>query len=150
MEHITDAPLDLSALLAETENPASGALVVFAGTVRNHHEGQQVSRMQYTAYKPLAERVLGELEDEVKRRFGVQECRIVHRTGDLAIGDASVLVVVRSAHREDAFEAGKYAIDTLKVRVPVWKNDFFADGRQSYQDGVPLSSSDHNEETGKE
>lgn len=140
MEHLTDQVLDAEILKRETENPACGALIVFEGTVRNHHRGRQVERMEYTAYKPLAERVLQELEGETKRRFGVAECRIVHRIGALAIGEASVVIVVRSAHRGDAFDAAEWAIDTLKQRVPIWKNDFYTDGTRAYQEGVPLSA----------
>lgn len=140
MEHITDQPLNLEQLLEETRNPTCGALVVFEGTVRNRHQGQSVARMQYTAYRPLAERVLAELEEHVKRHFGVAECRIVHRVGDMGIGEGSVMIVVRAEHREEAFTAAKYAIDTLKVQVPVWKNDIYPDGTSSFQDGVPLSS----------
>lgn len=138
MNHITDGELALDSLLEETENPSCGALVVFEGVVRDHHDGREVARMQYTAYEPLAEKVLAELEMETKERFAVAECRIVHRTGDLAIGEASVVVVVRSAHRDSAFDAARYAIDTLKQRVPVWKRDFYSDGSSAYQDGVPL------------
>lgn len=140
MEHITDQVLDAEILKRETENPACGALIVFEGVVRNQHRGRQVRRMEYTAYKPLAERVLQELEEEAKRRFGVAECRIVHRIGQLAIGEASVVIVVRSMHRADAFDATEWAIDTLKQRVPIWKNDFYVDGTRAYQDGVPLSA----------
>lgn len=145
MERITDQVLDSGVLKRETENPACGALVVFEGTVRNHHRDRRVERMEYTAYKPLAERVLQELEEETKRRFEVAECRIVHRIGELAIGEASVIIVVRSAHRADAFDAAEWAIDTLKQRVPIWKNDFYADGTSAYQDGIPLSICGSNE-----
>ncbi|MCC5859496.1 MAG: molybdenum cofactor biosynthesis protein MoaE [Ectothiorhodospiraceae bacterium] len=138
MQWMTEDPLDLDALLQETEDDACGALVVFAGTVRNHHEGKGVSGMSYSAYKPMADRVLKELEQETLERFPVEQCRIMHRTGNLAIGEASVLVVVRSHHRADAFDAARYAIDTLKVRLPVWKHDEYTDGTRAYQDGVPL------------
>lgn len=138
MQRITREPLDVTTLLADTENDTCGAFVVFGGTVRNHHEGRGVAGMRYSAYEPMAERVLEELEEETCRRFGVAECRIVHRIGELGIGEASVLVAVRSAHRGDAFSAGQYAIDTLKERLPVWKEDFYTDGSSGYQDGTPL------------
>jgi molybdopterin synthase catalytic subunit len=140
MNRITEQPLDLNILLSETENDQSGAMVAFAGTVRNHHEGKGVSGMSYSAYGPLAEKVLEELERETLEEFPIQACRIVHRIGELGIGEASVLVVVRSAHRGDAFDAARYAIDTLKVRLPVWKHDFYTDGSKAYQDGVPLAT----------
>ena len=139
MGHLTGQPLDVDALLRETENDRCGAFVVFGGVVRNHHQGRGVTGMSYSAYAPMAEKVLADLEVETRERFGVEECRIVHRIGDLAIGEASVLVVVRAAHRGDAFRAGEYAIDTLKVRLPVWKYDFYEDGTTGFQDGVPLT-----------
>ncbi|MEX0730860.1 MAG: molybdenum cofactor biosynthesis protein MoaE [Aquisalimonadaceae bacterium] len=142
MSRMTDQPLDMDQLLRDTENDTCGALVIFAGVVRNHHLGKGVTGMRYSAYGPMAEKVLVDLERETLEKFPVAECRIVHRTGDLAIGDASVLVVVRAPHRGDAFDAARYAIDTLKVRLPVWKHDFYEDGTQGFQDGVPLETSD--------
>ncbi len=139
LEHLTDRPLDLMEALAATDDPRCGALVVFEGVVRDHHDGRRVSAMEYSAYAPLAERELRELERETCERFGVPVCRIVHRTGRLEIGEASVLIVVRAPHRAEAFEAARYAIDTLKQRVPVWKNDFFDDGSHSWQDGTSLA-----------
>ena len=135
---VVHEPLPLETLMDETEDPTAGAMVVFSGTVRNHHEGHSVEAIGYSAYQPLAERVLRELEAEVCQRFPVARCRIMHRVGELAIGDSSVLVVVRAAHRGDAFEAARYAIDTLKERAPFWKNERFTDGSSAYQDGVAL------------
>lgn len=140
--HLQSEPLDLMQLLEETRDPASGALVVFSGTVRNHHAGKGVVRLEYSAHRALVEQVLAELEQEVIERFGVQQCRIVHREGTLDVGDDSVLVVVRSAHRPQAFEAARYAIDTLKVRAPVWKREHYSDGSVDYQEGVPLQQAD--------
>lgn len=148
MSRITEQPLDLNILLSETENDQSGAMVAFAGTVRNHHEGKGVSGMSYSAYGPMAEKVLEELEQETLEKFPIHACRIVHRIGELGIGEASVLVVVRSAHRGDAFDAARYAMDTLKIRVPVWKHDFYTDGSKAYQDGVPLATSEAAEREG--
>lgn len=148
MSRMTDQPLDLDRLLTETENDSCGALVVFGGMVRNHHQGKGVKGMSYSAYGPMAERVLEELEQETLEKFPVSECRIVHRTGDLAIGEASVLVVVRAPHRGDAFDGARYAIDTLKVRLPVWKHDFYEDGSEAYQDGVPLETAASRERGG--
>ncbi len=139
MHRVTEEPIALEPLLAETADPAAGALVVFGGTVRDHHEGRRVAAIAYSAYRPMAERVLAELEAEVIERFGVQACRIVHRIGELAIGEESVVVVVRAAHRAEGFEAARYAIDTLKVRAPFWKDEHYEDGTRAYQEGVPLA-----------
>ncbi len=146
MSRMTDQPLDMDQLLRETENDACGALVVFGGIVRNHHGGKGVTGMRYSAYGPMAEKVLTELEQETLEKFPVSECRIVHRTGDLAIGEASVLVVVRAPHRGDAFDGARYAIDTLKLRLPVWKHDFYDDGSEGFQDGVPLETAAQSDE----
>lgn len=136
--HLQAEPIDIMSLLAETENDSSGALVVFSGTVRNYHDGKGVVRLEYTAHQALVNQVLGELEQEVIEKFGVHKCRIVHREGTLEIGEDSVLVVVRAGHRPEAFEAARYAIDTLKKRTPIWKREFYADGSVDYQDGEQL------------
>lgn len=137
-KHLQSAPLDLAALLTETEDPDCGALVVFSGTVRNHFEGKAVARLEYSTHAALVDKMLGRLEQEVIERFGVRQCRIVHREGTLDVGDDSVFVVVRSAHRGDAFTAARYAIDELKQRAPVWKREHYADGSIEYQEGLPL------------
>jgi molybdopterin synthase catalytic subunit len=141
MSHLRTDTLDLAALLAETGTPDSGALVVFGGTVRNQSEDRPVSGMSYSAYTPLAEKALAEIEQETLRRFAIQQCRIVHRVGELSLQELSVLVVVRAAHRAAAFEAAQYAIDTLKQRVPIWKQEHYTDGDSRYLEGVPLKSS---------
>lgn len=141
MSLLSAEPLDLAALLADTMQPDSGALVVFGGTVRNENDGRGVSGMEYTAYAPLAEKVLAEIEQAIVQQFKVQKCRIVHRVGELAVGDLSVLVVVRAAHREEAFAAARHAIDTLKQRVPIWKNEHYNDGNSRYLEGTSLNQS---------
>lgn len=135
---ITTAALDVGALITATEDPEAGALVVFAGTVRQHNDGKKVVAINYSAYVPLAEKALREIEDTALRDFDIQSCEIRHRIGDLAIGDISVLVVVRAAHRGEAFEAGRYAIDTVKHEVAVWKYEEYADGTHDYVKGCPL------------
>ncbi|MGH8458693.1 MAG: molybdenum cofactor biosynthesis protein MoaE, partial [Nevskiales bacterium] len=123
MSHLQTRALDLAALLHETDGPCSGALVVFGGTVRNENEGRPVTGMSYSAYAPLAEKALTEIEQDTLRRFDIQQCRIVHRIGELSLQEFSVLVVVRAAHRATAFDAARYAIDALKQRVPIWKEE---------------------------
>lgn len=142
-KHLQAEPLDLDELLAQTADPACGALVVFSGTVRNHHAGKAVAKLHYTAHAALVEKVLAELEQEIVEKFAVNQCRIIHREGELGVGEDSVLVVVRAPHRPAAFEAARYAIDELKQRTPVWKREFYTDGSVDYQDGVPLSACNH-------
>ncbi|NLX08779.1 MAG: molybdenum cofactor biosynthesis protein MoaE [Chloroflexi bacterium] len=139
---ILDTPLQLEPLLAETEDPASGALVIFYGTVRNENDGQPVHSMTYEAHATLAEKVLAEIEQEALERFGVRRCRIQHRIGTLQLGETSVLIVVRAAHRDAAYRASRYAIDAIKQRAPIWKEEHYISGESRYLDGVPLQQKD--------
>lgn len=142
LQRVTKEPLDLDALLAETAAPECGALVVFAGTVRLFNEGRRVTAINYSVYAPLAEKMLHDIEREALTRYDITSCRIGHRIGDLAIGDMSVIVVVRAAHRAAAFDAGRYAIDTVKHQVPIWKYEEYADGSHAYVKGCPLHVED--------
>jgi len=135
---LTRQPLELDPLLAATESPECGALVVFAGTVRLHNDGRRVTAINYSAYAPLAEKAMAEIEQATLQRFDITRCEIRHRIGDLAIGDMSVVVVVRAPHRAAAFEAGRYAIDTVKHQVPIWKYETYADGSHAYVKGCAL------------
>jgi molybdopterin synthase catalytic subunit len=139
MTHLVDEPIDVAALVDETRDPTCGALVVFEGMVRDHDQDESVASMTYTAYRPLAERVLAELETEACQRFDVARCRVVHRLGWLGMGESSVAVVVRAAHRAPAYDASRFVIDALKERAPIWKQDHLRDGSTRYQDGTPLA-----------
>lgn len=139
---ILETPLALEPLLAETDDPGSGALVIFYGTVRDHNEGQPVRAMTYEAHVALAEKVLAEIEAEALEKFDVRRCRIQHRVGTLQLGEPSVLIVVRAAHRADAYAASRYAIDEVKQRAPIWKEEHYASGESRYLDGVPLTQKD--------
>jgi molybdopterin synthase catalytic subunit len=124
---ITDEPLDLAELVHEVEQPEAGGIATFAGVVRNNSRGRRVLYLEYEAYRPMAEKKLREIAEEVARRW---ECRIAmrHRLGRLEIGEASVMVAVSTAHRAAAFEACRFAIDTLKVTVPIWKKEVWEGG----------------------
>jgi molybdopterin synthase catalytic subunit len=135
---ITQSPLDLNALITETEDHDTGALIIFVGTVRNENEGQPVHSMTYEAHVSLAEKVLREIEAEALSKFAIQKCRIQHRIGLLQLGEASVIIVVRSAHRADGYAASRYAIDELKQRTPIWKEEHYVSGDSRYLDGIPL------------
>lgn len=136
--HVQSEPLSMDALIAETDSPEAGALIVFSGTVREHNEGKAVATIEYSAYEPVAERRLREIEQDTQQRFDVTCCRIQHRIGPMAIGDSSVMIVVRAPHRADAYEASRYAIDTVKQSVPIWKYETYTDGTHDYVQGTPL------------
>ena len=132
-------PLSLDLLLADTERADCGALAVFAGTVRNHHEGRAVSGLEYTSHVPLAERIIEEIEAETRERFGVPVCRVQHRIGRLDIGQTAIIAVVRSAHRAEAFAALRHAVDATKHRAPIWKEEFYPDGSSSFVQGCCIA-----------
>lgn len=141
MNRLTENALDVESLLMQTEDPDCGALVVFGGTVRLD---DGVQAIDYTAYAPLAEKALAEIEQETLQRFDIRHCRLMHRTGLLKLGELSVLVVVRGGHRGPSFEAARWAIDTLKARVPVWKEEHYRDGRSTFVEGQPIQQGDQN------
>jgi len=125
---MTDQVIDHAALRDALGNPAAGALCVFEGWVRNENEGHDVERLEYEAYGPIAEKEGEKVIAEARARFGILDAVCVHRTGLLDIGDCAVWVGVVAGHRDEAFLAGRYIIDEVKVRLPIWKKEFYADG----------------------
>ena len=136
---LSEATLALDALIEASADPRAGALVVFGGTVRNHHEGRAVTRLAYSAYAPLAETLIGRIEAETVAKFKVHHCRVVHRTGSLAIGECAIYAVVRAAHRKEAFAAAQYAVDRVKHEAPIWKEEFYADGSSAFVQGCCIA-----------
>lgn len=129
---LTHDRIDPAAVLAEVQTPEAGALVLFLGTTRGVTDGRVTTSLDYECYPEMAERKLAELEAEARRRWPVLRCAIVHRLGPLAVGEASVAVAVSTAHRQAAFEAGQWLIDTLKQVVPIWKRENWADGTSDW------------------
>ncbi len=128
MIQIDDKEIDIPALLASVVAPESGGIDVFIGTTRNHSKGKKVIRLEYETYLPMAVKLMGEIENEIRKRWDVHKISIIHRTGVVPVMDASVAIAVSAAHRKEAFEACRYAIDELKKRVPIWKKEIFEDG----------------------
>ena len=121
--------LSPDAIAAEVDDPGAGGIVIFSGVVRNETGGRPVKFLEYEAHAPMAETKMREIGADVRARWaGVKRVVILHRIGRLEIGESSVLIAVSAAHRGDAFEACRYAIDTLKRTVPVWKKEHFEDG----------------------
>jgi len=128
MQKIISHKIDTDKIIQSVLIPESGAVDVFIGTTRNHSNGKAVEKLEYEAYEPMALKKMEEIESEVLDRWDVHKVAIVHRTGDVAIGESSVVIAVSSAHREEAFIACRYIIDQLKEMVPIWKREYFADG----------------------
>ncbi len=125
---ITTNVLDIAALVRIVAVPGVGAVATFLGLVRDHNQGRRVQYLVYEAYKPLAERALTRIAAEVRERWPAAVIAIHHRTGRLAIGEASVAIAVASQHRADAFAACRYAIERVKQIVPIWKHEYFEGG----------------------
>jgi molybdopterin synthase catalytic subunit len=124
-------------LVAAAKRGEDGAVVVFDGIVRNHSLGRKTLYLDYEAYEEMAAKQMRELVDTARTRFGVRHVTIFHRLGRLEVGETSVLIVVASAHRTQAFEACRWLIDTLKKTVPIWKKETFVDGAV-WADGEPF------------
>jgi molybdopterin synthase catalytic subunit len=130
---ITFAPLSLAEIYELADDPANGAVVVMSGTVRNQTDGKPVVSLEYQAYEPMAIEVFTSIAADIRQTWSdVNRVVIHHRTGRLQIGEISVLVAVGCPHRAEAFEACKYAIDTLKHNAPIWKKEHWADGSSSW------------------
>jgi molybdopterin synthase catalytic subunit len=125
------------ALVAAAKQGEDGAVVVFDGIVRNNSRGRKTLYLDYEAYEEMAQKQMNELAGEAIKRHGVREVTIVHRLGRLTVGETSVLIIVASAHRAQAYEGSRWLIDTLKKTVPIWKKETFEDGAV-WADGEPF------------
>lgn len=136
---LSDTPIDLGALIAASDAPGFGAMVVFTGTVRAENQGRMVTGLTYSAYRPLAESSLADIETRAAAEHPGTRVLTQHRLGYLVVGDTSVAVVARAGHRAEAFAAARWAIEALKREVPVFKLEHYADGSQAYLDGCSLN-----------
>ena len=130
---ITRDPLDeaaITTLVRSLADPADGGIVIFQGVVRDNARGKRVRYLEYDAYPEMAEQQMASIGAEVERRWHTSNVALVHRIGRLEIGECSVVVVVACPHRGEAFEACRYAIDTLKTTVPIWKKEVAEDGEE--------------------
>ena len=140
MFRVTKEPLDLQSLVRYVTAPEAGAIATFIGTTRNNNEGRKVIALDYEAYPEMAEKELARLGEEAKRRWKIERMAIVHRIGPVQITEPSVIIAVSSAHRDDAFQACRFAIEEIKKSVPIWKKEVFEGGEIwiGTQSGQPL------------
>ena len=127
---LSGEPLSLDAVVDEVRSDQAGAIATFIGTTRVQSRGHNVLHLDYEAYEEMAEQVMAEIAEDLKRRYALCEIAIHHRTGRVDIGEASVVIAVSAPHRQDALAACKEAIDTLKERVPLWKKEFYEGGEE--------------------
>jgi MoaE-MoaD fusion protein len=140
--------INTQAVLAKLKQPADGAAVIFEGMVRDNTRGQRTLYLDYEAYEEMALRQMNVLAEQALRQFPIRDVAMVHRLGRLEIGEASVLIVVASAHRTAAFDACRWLIDTLKRTVPIWKKEYFEDGAvwadgEPFPAGIPKAKGSH-------
>jgi molybdopterin synthase catalytic subunit len=128
MVFVTSEPLSVDSALAAVADPGAGGTCVFVGTVRDRSDQGEVSGLTYEAWDDLAARRLTEIGEELHRAWPLRRVALLHRTGDLTVGEASVVVAVSAAHRAEAFEACRRAIERLKQDVPIWKKEGLRSG----------------------
>src|SRR4029077_1521142 len=125
---LVPGPRDAAALIRHVRTGSDGAIVTFDGCVRNQSHGRRTLYLDYEAYETMAVAKMREIATEIHTKFSIDRVAIAHRLGRLEIGETSVFIAVSAAHRPAAFEACRYAIDTLKRTVPIWKKEYFEDG----------------------
>ena len=140
---ITREPIDAGVVLGLVGSDQDGAAVLFLGVVRDHNEGRAVAGMTYEAYGEMAEKVLAEIAAEAAERAGSDRVAVVHRVGELDVGEPSVAIAVSTPHRAEAFDASRYVIEQIKVRLPVWKQERYREGESRWLEGVqPVAGRD--------
>lgn len=125
---LQNTPLDVQACIDYVSGPETGGICVFVGKVRNQTRGRRVLFLEFEAYEPMAYSEMRKIAETAKTLYQIDRICIHHRTGRLEIGEIPVVIAVGAAHRQAAFEACQYAIDTLKQTVPIWKKEHFEDG----------------------
>lgn len=125
---VVDRPLVLAEAIRAVTGDAMGGLVTFSGSVRNHTRGRRVLRLEYEAYRPMAENMLAGIGDEVAKKWEGVRLSIFHRVGTLEPGDLAVVIAAAAPHRKEAFRACEHAIDRIKADAPIWKKEFYEDG----------------------
>ena len=128
MIRIVGGPIDRNAVIEGASSSKAGAIVTFDGVVRDHARGKKVTHLYYEAYPEMAEKEMKKIRQETIKRWSLEGMAMAHRTGRLEIGDSSVFIAISSAHRAEAFEACRFAIDSLKTTVPIWKKEHYEDG----------------------
>lgn len=128
--HLTEEPLSPADLYTLVQSESCGAIDMFIGTVRNQTQGRDVERLDFEAYAPMAVRQMRKIADRIRDTWPIDQIAIHHRIGTLQIGDIAVIIAVSTPHRAASFDACRFAIDSLKESVPIWKKEIFTDGEQ--------------------
>ena len=135
---LVDGPLDTGRSVAAVSGPGRGAVVVFLGTVRDSHAGRPVEKLTYSAYRPMALEGLRKIVADLEAGQSGLRAAIVHRLGEVPVGEASVVIAVGSPHRAAAYEASRTALERLKAEIPIWKREHYADGEAAWREEESL------------
>lgn len=136
---LVDGPIDLNEVLATVSGPSRGAVVFFLGTVRDHHAGRTVGKLTYSAYRSMALDGLRRIVADLEASAPGLRAAIVHRLGDVPVGEASVAIAVASPHRAAAYEASRTALERLKTEIPIWKREHYTEGPPVWREEEPLT-----------
>lgn len=132
MIEICSQPIDTQAVLESVSSELAGASVLFVGTTRKFTRGRETLTLDYECYEAMAIKKMESLRDQAMEKWDIKACSIVHRIGQVGLKEASIAVAVSTSHRKDAFDAAEWLIDILKVEVPIWKREHWADGTQEW------------------
>jgi MoaE-MoaD fusion protein len=135
---LTDGPIDTGRAAAAVSGPGRGAVVLFLGTVRDHHAGRSVEKLTYSAYRSMALDGLRRIAADLEASATGLRAAIVHRLGEVPVGEASVVIAIGSPHRAAAYEASRIALERLKAEIPIWKREHYADGEAAWREEEPL------------
>ncbi|HYO06412.1 MAG TPA: molybdenum cofactor biosynthesis protein MoaE [Phototrophicaceae bacterium] len=139
IKRITSKEINVKSVLDSIDNNGDfGATVIFIGTVRNYGDNGQVMAMSYEAYVGMAEERIKNIEIEVKKKWDVKEVRVIHRVGDLKLGDNSITIAISTPHSKDAYDASQFILNKIKQDVPIWKNEKLLDGNTKWVRGKDL------------
>jgi molybdopterin synthase catalytic subunit len=136
---LVDGPIDAEWVVASVSGPGRGAVVVFHGTVRDHHAGRKVEKLTYSAYRPMAREALARIVEDLESDHEGLRAAIVHRLGEVPVGEASVVIAIGSPHRAAAYDASRTALERLKAEVPIWKREHYADGEAVWREEEMLT-----------
>ena len=132
--------IDIESLRRRAQAPRAGAVLIFCGDVRNHSQEQDVSFLEYEAHEKMALKQITKIIEQAQQKWELHKVEVIHRLGKLAVTDCSIAIAVSTSHRNDAYEASRYIINTIKHSVPIWKKEHFVNGVSNWSEGCEASS----------
>jgi molybdopterin synthase catalytic subunit len=133
---IVDEVIDPARVVSGFPDPGDGACLLFLGVVRDHNEGREVVKLEYEVYREMAEQTLAEIAREAGERFGTDRITLVHRVGELLVGEIATAIAVSTPHRAEAYQASRFIIEELKSRLPIWKREHYREGDAAWTGGT--------------